>query len=106
MKVSLVSTVKDADADIHGFLASLHAQTRAPDETIVVDGGSADGTIEALNQDPTITVISEPGASISRGRNLGIEAAAHDVIAVTDADCVLDPSWLERLLGPFEGSGA
>ena len=106
MKVSLVSTVKDAGPNVHDFLASLHAQTRRPDETIVVDGGSTDGSLEALKDDPTITAISEPGASISRGRNVAIESAAHDVIAVTDADCVLDADWLERLLAPLERGGA
>ena len=50
-------------------------------------------------------MIEERGANIARGRNLAIAAATHDVIAVTDADCVLDPAWLERILEPIE-SGA
>jgi glycosyltransferase involved in cell wall biosynthesis len=49
-----------------------------------------------------VTLIQEPGANISRGRNAAIAAAAHDVIAVTDADCVLEPSWLEELLRPLD----
>jgi Glycosyl transferase family 2 len=47
-------------------------------------------------------VIHEPGANIARGRNVAIRAATHDVIAVTDADCVLAPDWLERILAPIE----
>jgi len=103
VKVSLVSTVKDVGpAHIREFVESLRAQTRPPDETIIVDGGSTDGTLEVLREAPEITVISEPGAGISRGRNVAIAAAAHDVIAVTDADCVLAADWLERLLAPIE----
>ena len=49
-----------------------------------------------------MTVIEERGANIARGRNVAITAAAHDVIAVTDADCVLDPRWLERIAEPLE----
>jgi len=105
VKVSLVATVKDAGPAIHGFLASVAAQTRVPDEVVVVDGGSTDGTLRTLEETPGITVISEPGANISRGRNLAVRAAAHDVIAVTDADCALRPDWLERILQPIE-SGA
>src|SRR2546428_9347118 len=103
MKVSLISTVKDAGPEhVREFLDSLRAQIRPPDETIIVDGGSTDGTLESLQEATNLTVISEPGANISRGRNVAIAAAAHDVIAATDADCTLAPDWLERLLVPIE----
>ncbi len=102
MKVSLVTTVLNAREHVVGFLASLADQTRPPDEVIVVDGGSTDGTLEVLRDAEGIRLIEEPGASIARGRNVAIAAAAHDVIAVTDADCELDPAWLERLLAPIE----
>lgn len=100
-----MATVKDARPHIGPFLDSLAAQTRRPDEAVVVDGGSTDGTWEVLRDAPGILAIQEPGANISRGRNLGIAKASHDVIAVTDADCILAPDWLERLLEPV-GRGA
>ncbi|MCA1727289.1 MAG: glycosyltransferase [Actinobacteria bacterium] len=106
MKVSLISTVKDAGPALEPFLESLRAQTRTPDEVVIVDGGSADGTLHWLEREPSITVISEPGANISMGRNAAIRAAAHDVIAVTDADCILSPDWLERILAPLEDDSA
>ncbi len=101
MKVSLISTVLNAREHVGAFLDSVAAQTRPPDETIVVDGGSTDGTLEVLERAEGVTVIREPGASIARGRNVAVAAAAHDVIAVSDADCVLEPEWLERLLEPI-----
>ena len=101
MKVSLITTVKDAADAVGPFLASLAVQTRQPDEVVVVDGGSTDGTAERLRDAEGITLIEEPGANIARGRNVAIAAATHDVIAVTDADCVLEPGWLERLLVPL-----
>ena len=104
MKVSLISTVKDASAHIEEWVGSVAAQTRQPDEVIVVDGGSTDGTPELLRRaaGDSFTVIEERDANIARGRNLALAAAAHDVIAVTDADCVLDAQWLERILEPIE----
>ncbi len=106
MKVSLITTVRDVGPRaVEEFLRSLAAQTRRPEEVIVVDGGSTDGTLqafEAARETHGLTVLSEPGANISRGRNVAIRAAAHGVIAATDADCVLEPEWLERLLRPVE----
>ena len=100
--MSLIATVKDARAHIEEFLESVRAQTRPPDEVVIVDGGSSDGTWEALSTADWLVALSEPGANIARGRNVAIRAAAHEVIAVTDADCVLEPDWLERILAPLE----
>ena len=105
MKVSLITTVLNAGGNVGRFLQTVAAQTRQPDEVVVVDGGSTDGTLQELRRAEGITLIEEPGASIARGRNVAIAAAEHDVIAVSDADCVLEPDWLERLLEPI-GSGA
>jgi GT2 family glycosyltransferase len=102
VKVSLVATVKDVGPALDEFLASLARQTRQPDEVVIVDGGSADGTDEALRAVSEVTTLSEPGANIARGRNVAARAATHDVLAVTDPDCVLAPDWLERLLEPIE----
>jgi glycosyltransferase involved in cell wall biosynthesis len=102
VKVSLVGTVLNGAGHVEEFLASLAAQTVRPDEVVIVDGGSTDGTAERLRAAGGITVIEEPGANIARGRNLAVAAAAHDVLAVTDVDCVLEPDWLEQLLVPME----
>jgi glycosyltransferase involved in cell wall biosynthesis len=101
-KITLVSTVKNAVSDIEEFLASVAFQTRVPDEIVIVDGGSTDGTAEILRNAPGITLIEEPGANIARGRNVAIRAATHDLIALSDADCILEPSWLSFLLETLE----
>jgi glycosyltransferase involved in cell wall biosynthesis len=102
MKVSLVATVKDARPYVEEFLASVERQTRPPDEVVVVDGGSTDGTLGVLQGAAWLQALSEDGANIARGRNVAVRSATHDVIAVSDADCVLSPDWLEKLLEPLE----
>ena len=101
-KITLVSTVKNAAPYIEEFLASVTFQTRPPDEIVIVDGGSTDGTVGILRNAPGITLIEEPGANIARGRNVAIRAATHDLIALSDADCILEPSWLSFLLETLE----
>jgi glycosyltransferase involved in cell wall biosynthesis len=102
MKVTLISTVKDCAASADRFLTSLAGQTRVPDEVVIVDGGSTDGTAEAYGRGEKVTVLVEPGANISRGRNVALAAATHEVIAATDADCELEPGWLEAIVAPIE----
>jgi glycosyltransferase involved in cell wall biosynthesis len=105
MKVSLISTVKNAGPFVGEFLASVAAQTRAPDEIIIVDGGSTDETLGVLEGAAAVTLIVEPGANISEGRAAAIKASSGDVIAVSDGDCILDPDWLELLLTSIEKGG-
>jgi glycosyltransferase involved in cell wall biosynthesis len=102
MKVTLISTVKDCADRVPGFLASLAAQTRAPDEVVIVDGGSSDDTAARFRADPAISLIEAPGTNIAAGRNVALGHATHDVIAATDADCELDPGWLAAILAPIE----
>jgi glycosyltransferase involved in cell wall biosynthesis len=102
VKASLVATVKDAAPFVYDFLASVEAQTRVPDEVVILDGGSVDGTAEILRQARGVTLLEEPGANIARGRNVAVRAASHELVAVSDADCVLAPDWMERILQPLE----
>lgn len=104
MKVSLIVTVKNEAGSIGALLDSIAAQTRPPDEVVICDGGSTDGTLNRLRQGTRfpIRVIERPGANISQGRNAAISAATGEIIASTDAGVRLDPLWLESLTSKFE----
>ena len=107
MKVSVIATVLNEGPAIRRLLDSLVAQTRAPDEVVIVDGGSSDDTVSILQDYADqghlpLRVLDEPGANISRGRNVAVAAASGDVIASTDAGVWLSPQWLAELVAPFE----
>ena len=104
VNISLILTVKNEADALPRLLDSIAAQTRAPDEIVIVDGGSTDATLEILRDAATrlpITIIVEPGANISRGRNLAIRAARGEIICSTDAGVRLDACWVKELVSPF-----
>jgi glycosyltransferase involved in cell wall biosynthesis len=104
MRVSVICTVLNEGESIRRLMDSLCAQTRRPDEVVIVDGGSADSTVAILQEHAgrlPLHVLVEPGANISRGRNVAIEAATGDVIASVDAGVWLEPQWLEELVAPL-----
>jgi GT2 family glycosyltransferase len=45
-----------------------------------------------------LRLVREPGATIARGRNLGLAATSAELLAVTDAGVRLEPDWLANLL--------
>lgn len=107
MKVSVIATVLNEGEAIGRLLDSLADQTRPPDEVVIVDGGSTDGTWEVLtawaaSERLPLRVLRNPGANISAGRNAAIAAAEGEVIASTDAGVRLEKGWLEALVTPFE----
>lgn len=105
VKVTLISTVLNEGASIEPLMQSIAAQTRLPDEVVIVDGGSRDHTVSVIQKYAdrlNLRVIVESGANISRGRNVAIAAASHPIIAATDAGVRLEPDWLEHLMRPFE----
>ncbi|MBK9121936.1 MAG: glycosyltransferase [Chloroflexi bacterium] len=109
MRVSVIATVLNEGESIRRLLESLAAQSRVPDEIVIVDGGSTDRTaaiIESYADRLPILLRIEHGANISRGRNLAIAAASGDVIAATDAGVRLTDRWLEHLTAPFDGDAA
>jgi len=113
MHVSVIVTVFNECASIGRLLDSLAAQSRRPDEVVICDGGSSDGTV-ALIRDyartqrerlPALQVVVEAGANISRGRNVAIAAARGPLIAATDAGVRLEPDWLEKITAPWDQAG-
>lgn len=105
MTVSVVLTVLNEGDGMGELLDALLAQSRAPDEIVVVDGGSRDHTLQMLHRyaerDARIKVHVEPGTNISRGRNLAVARAQGDILAVTDGGCRPDRDWLANLVAPL-----
>jgi rhamnopyranosyl-N-acetylglucosaminyl-diphospho-decaprenol beta-1,3/1,4-galactofuranosyltransferase len=87
--------------DLKKCLESLRAQTRPPDQIIVVNNGSTDGTTSWLEQQPSLHVViqsNQGGAGgFATGIRLGFEGG-YDGIWCMDDDCLATPDALANLL--------
>lgn len=105
LQVSIVITVKNEAKSIDSLIKSLENQKLTPKEIIFVDGGSTDKTIdiikEEMKKNKKIRLFIEKGASISRGRNLGVLNSISEIIAMTDVGCIASPNWLMNIVNPI-----
>ncbi|MBM3152087.1 MAG: polysaccharide pyruvyl transferase CsaB [Chloroflexi bacterium] len=107
VKVTLVAAVKDEAAGVDDWMRSVCNQARLPDEIVIVDGGSSDGTLAMIENwrarcPVPLSVFSRPGANIACSRNYAIEHSRYEFIAVTDCGSQLDANWLLNIVAPFE----
>ncbi len=93
LKISVVIPAYNEEKYIKSTLDSLKNQTLKPFEIIVVDNNSTDKTKEIAESFKT-TVIHERKQGYVYTLNTGMMKASGDIIAVTDADTILDKNWL------------
>lgn len=109
-RVAVIIAAFNVEHCIARAIASAQVQTVSPAEIIVADDGSTDGTafiVQRLaQQDPRVRLLRTPSNSgPGAARNLAIEAANADWIAILDSDDAWRPQRLERLLEAAETSG-
>jgi len=85
-------------------LSSLLAQTRRDFETILVDNGSSDGSVEFVRSAyPAVRVVeNRSNAGYAAGSNAGAKAADSEIIVMLNNDTKAAPDWLEKLLSPLK----
>lgn len=98
--VSVVVCAFNEERTIGDCLASLTELAYPRFEVVVVNDGSTDGTprIADAHASAHVRVIHQPNGGLSAARNRGIAEAQGDIVAFTDADCVVDADWLTYLV--------
>ena len=98
MRFSVVIHTYNRGGSLRTTLAALRYQTYADFEVVVVNGPSTDQTAGVLEEyRGAVRAYSCPEVNLSKSRNLGIAAAAGEVVAFIDDDGVPDPGWLAEL---------
>jgi cellulose synthase/poly-beta-1,6-N-acetylglucosamine synthase-like glycosyltransferase len=101
--ISIIIPAKNEEKLIRSCITSLHALDYPKDklEIIVVDGISTDQT-DTVAREMGANVLINKKQTVSPGRNIGFENAHGELIAFTDADCIVDKNWLASSIKYFE----
>jgi glycosyltransferase involved in cell wall biosynthesis len=96
LTISVVIPTYNRARTVGKAIESVLSQTRPADEIIVVDDGSSDDTVQALQAyGDLIRVVSRPNTGISGARNDGIKVATSDWVAFLDDDDEYAPERLQ-----------
>ena len=94
--ISVIIPVYNSSEYITQTIESVLRQSHKPDEIIVVDNNSTDGTIEIIKQYPLTLLQENEVQSSYAARNKGIEHSRSEIIAFIDADCIATDNWLKE----------
>ena len=97
--ISVVVPFHNAERHLDRCAVGLLRQTypQSHYEIIMVDNNSTDRSAEVVEGHPEIRLLREPKQGAYAARNHGVAAAQGQIIAFTDADCVVAPDWLEKM---------
>lgn len=101
MHISVVIPVLNEESALPALLETLLNQTRPPDEILVVDANSTDGSVNVVREwgrkDGRVRCLEGRRGGCGIGRNIGIRAAACEWIVILDCGMIPIRSWLESL---------
>ena len=101
--VSVIVPVLNGERTLQDCLVSLLKMDYPAEwrEILVVDNGSTDRTADIINSFP-VRYVREERRGLPHARNKGIEESRGEILAFTDADCVVTAGWLREMVGGFE----
>jgi glycosyltransferase involved in cell wall biosynthesis len=102
VKITVIVCAHNEEAFITACACSLLAQSRPPDEIVVVNNASSDHTGDTARRLPDVRVIDEPRKGLVVARERGRQEARGDLLVYVDADCRAPLQWLERIERHFE----
>lgn len=102
--LSIVIPTLNEERHVGALLSDIASQTRRPEEVLVVDAGSTDGTLGVIRRFPFARLLRGT-PPVARGRNLGGRSAGGDVLIFLDADARLPAAFFEDFLLEFERRG-
>ena len=104
MNVSVIVPCYNSERYIERCLEALSSQTLPATryEVIVVDNGSTDRSADLVRGYGAVTLLDASRRGSYAARNVGVRAAKGRILAFTDSDCEVCPTWLEQIDAAME----
>ena len=106
MTISVIVCAHNEARYLPACLHSVLAQSRIPDELLVINNASTDETPFVASQIPHVRVVDEARKGLVVARETGRRHASGDLLIYLDADCRAPLTWLERIERRFDCDAA
>jgi glycosyltransferase involved in cell wall biosynthesis len=106
-RISFVVPAYNEERLLPACLAAIQAEidrSGCDAEILVVNNASTDDTGRIAAMTPGVIVVDQPVKGLVQARSAGFEAASGELIANIDADTLVPPGWLDRVLAEFARS--
>jgi len=95
--ISVIVCAHNEERYLGACLISLVAQTRPPDELLVINNASTDRTADVASSIPDVRVINESAKGLVIARERGRRESRGELLVYVDADCRAPSTWLARI---------
>jgi cellulose synthase/poly-beta-1,6-N-acetylglucosamine synthase-like glycosyltransferase len=106
--LSVVIAARNEKRDLPFALEAILAQDDQPDEILVVDDGSTDGTAAMLagKYAGRVSVLAKPNSGKARSLNQALAQVTSDVFVTIDADTIIEPGSIAAIRQAFASEPA
>ncbi|MBU1067902.1 glycosyltransferase, partial [Patescibacteria group bacterium] len=103
-KISIIIVSHNRKGELRKCLRSVMSQKAEPDEVIVVDNGSTDGTMDMVLKDfPSVRLFGlMDNMGLCYAANVGSKNAKGDYIGMVEPNMVLSSNWTQEVVNAFE----
>lgn len=102
--ISVIVPVYNGERSIALCIEALLKQTITPKDIFIIDNNSNDCTRDIVRQYPVVLLEEKDIQTSYAARNKGLKHAQSELVALTDADCIPELTWIEELVAHFASS--
>ncbi len=100
--ITVIVAAKNEEKTILKCIQSLLIACKGQAKIILVDDQSSDRTLLIMQKFvDQVSIMNGEGRGPGHARNKAMQQTTSALVAFTDADCMVDPNWLEQLLFAF-----